>query len=104
MITLMEKVMGKVEVTPTGCWEWQGGCTKDGYGGVWWQGRQRYVHHVTHDAVHGAPAPGMDRGHRCHDADADCPGGRSCRHRRCCNPSHLEAQTRAENLAAGRAR
>lgn len=38
--------------------------------------------------------------HACHNRDASCEGGRSCPHRRCCNPAHLRDVTQRENLLA----
>jgi hypothetical protein len=29
--------------------------------------------------------------HTCHNQDTSCAGGKTCPHRRCCNPAHLEA-------------
>lgn len=35
--------------------------------------------------------------HTCHNADTSCRGGRQCKHRVCCNPSHLTARTTQAN-------
>lgn len=40
--------------------------------------------------------------HLCHNADTACPGGHSCKHRRCINPGHLSITTAVENWRGGR--
>ena len=86
-----------------GCWVFTGpDVTSDGY--VRWRsgpGKPRTMVHVWSYTVYNGPIPeGMQVGHACHDRaveDGSCPGGPGCRHRRCCNPAHLEAQTPSQN-------
>lgn len=40
--------------------------------------------------------------HLCHNADAECPGGNTCPHRRCVNPEHLAVTSAVENWRNGR--
>ena len=74
----------------TGCWLWQGRRTRDGYGIVYVDGRQRLVHRVVWEQFHG-PIP--DRLVLDHLKDDRGP----CRHRHCANPDHLEPVTIAVN-------
>lgn len=103
---LADRVLRNVDTSqgPSACWPYTGFVDRHGYGSISVGGRGDRViaaaHRVVYEAAHGPVPAGMDVGHRCHDADLDCPGG-VCRHRRCCNPAHLEAQTRRENLRSG---
>lgn len=80
------------------CVPWQGAIDRNGYGTL---GR-RYAHRLAYEAVHGEVPPGTEIDHACHSRDLSCPGGRTCPHRRCVNPDHLEAVTRRENIRRGR--
>lgn len=83
------------------CWPWTGYLHANGYGvigakkippykGNWRTSRLAYVISV-------GPIPeGLQIDHICHDP-AVCKGGPKCKHRRCCNPAHLEAVTHREN-------
>jgi hypothetical protein len=90
-----------------GCWMWTGTGTNDGYG-YWYPspGKPRIMTHLYSYLLHGKTLEaGMDVGHACHDhavAAGTCDGGETCPHRRCCNPAHLEAQTRSQNTLAQR--
>ncbi len=82
-----------------GCWLFTGTDTADGY--ARWKptpgARTIYVHQWAYVTFVGPITPGMQVDHRCHTEDIDCPGGEDCRHRRCCNPEHLELVTPSEN-------
>jgi len=86
-----------------GCWLWLGYVDKYGYGtfriGSTVDGTRRkvYAHRWAYEQING-PAPD-DVDHDCHNKDKSCPGGITCRHRRCVRPDHLIAATRSENLA-----
>jgi len=71
----------------SGCWEWTGPKTPEGYGFpyVKEQGTKVYTHRWAYEALVG---PIFDGGHVDH----------LCRNRPCCNPSHLEPVTCRENL------
>lgn len=107
MVTQAElrKFMRYVRVQPDGCWMWCGEGTADGYGRFTpAPGKPRALTHQWSYEAHKGPIPeGMDVGHECHDRAVEagtCPGGPDCKHRRCCNPAHLAAQTRSENTLA----
>src|SRR4051812_35565283 len=59
-----------------GCWLWQGGKTKDGYGVFWWTGRAFLVHRIAYELDKGEIPPGENILHSC-----DVPA--------CFNPGHL---------------
>ena len=70
----------------TGCWEWQGDLTHNGYGRVKVDGKAKRVHRVMWELRHGPIPDGMVVMHKC-----DNP--------KCCNPEHLELGTQRENVA-----
>lgn len=68
-----------------GCWEWSGFKT-NGYGRVTIGSKKGYAHRLSL-LVHGVEIPeSMEVDHL-------------CRNRSCCNPSHLQVVSRAENVA-----
>lgn len=87
--TRFRKFMDKVSINAeTGCMEWIGSTTHNGYGQVGYQGRL-WTAHRAFWVFMGKPDPtGFDLDHL-------------CRNRRCINPDHLEIVTRAENLRRG---
>lgn len=71
---------------PNGCWEWQGGRNKGGYGKTWSNGRTIYAHRLMWSLHNGDIPQGMQVCHKC-----DNPP--------CCNPEHLFLGTAQENMA-----
>lgn len=92
--------MAKVEVTPTGCWEWQGVITPKGYG-YFRDGKMVSAHRWSFCHFVGPIPDDLQVDHLCHTDDQECPGGDTCRHRRCVNPSHLEPVTAQGNSLRG---
>lgn len=79
------KILSGIEITPTGCWEWQGRCRqgKFRYGQIRFRGKQTGTHQAAYELFKG-PVKGMCVCHVC-----DNPP--------CCNPDHLFLGTRADN-------
>lgn len=69
------------------CWEWRGSRTPKGYGPFYLvNGIATFAHRHAYEMVKGSLGPEMQIDHL-------------CRHPWCVRPSHLEAVTRATNLA-----
>lgn len=90
---------------PSACWPWTGGSLVRGYPTVGVKlatgGRRNVkVHRLVCEVANGEVDETVD--HTCHDART-CPGGESCPHRRCLNPAHLIAESRARNASRNRA-
>lgn len=94
-----EKVALPVE--PDGCMPWTA-CKKwQGYGHFGLTSKRTIpAHRLAYILTYGPVPAGMDVDHDCHNRSDFCPGGYDCLHRLCCNPSHLIARTRRDNLFA----
>lgn len=86
---------------PDECWPWLGYIQANGYGSFGMKGT-RLPHRLAYQYAIGPIPNGLVLDHVCHTRQTDCADSVSCVHRRCCNPSHLEAVSRRENLARGR--
>lgn len=69
---------------PTGCWEWDGTLSVEGYGVFRENYRQIKAHRWTYEQFVGPIPDGLTIDHL-------------CRNRRCVNPAHLEPVTAGEN-------
>jgi hypothetical protein len=88
---LPERIAAKIRINPeTGCWEWQGWRSHDGYGYVWWEGKDRSVHRTVFELLARPVPEGFTLDHF---------RDRGCRSKACCWPTHLEPVTTAENTA-----
>lgn len=87
---------------PDACWPWTGApFPSTGYGQVRMKafGKRHSAHAVAYWLSYGDPPEGLQIDHECHNRDLECLGGRTCLHRLCCNPAHLEAVPPGTNLA-----
>lgn len=73
----------------TGCWIWTGAKVHHGYGRVRVDGRTLSAHRVVYELLIG-PIP------------EDLVIDHLCRRPACCNPSHMEPVTQAENVRRGK--
>ena len=86
------------------CWPWTASLDRDGYGRARMGTRVCRASRVAYELATGPVPDDLEPDHLCHTLDASCAGGRSCKHRACCNPTHLQLVTHEENLKRGRSR
>ncbi len=84
----IERLLDRVSVTLSGCWEWQGAQNGKGYGVFGNGGQQVYVHRFAYEYFKGEIPQTLEIDHL-------------CRNRRCVNPDHLEVVTRQVNQLRG---
>lgn len=85
---ILDRLLCKCEETDTGCWEFTGARTVNGYGRIGLPGADTgwaLAHRVAYEEFIADIPPGLDLDHL-------------CRNRACCNPWHLEPVTRSVNL------
>lgn len=85
---LPSRFWAKVAVSEDGCWRWTAALHGFGYGMFWLGGKMERAHRAAYVALVGPIPPGLELDHL-------------CRVRACCNPLHLEAVTRRENILRG---
>lgn len=83
MRSTSDRFWAKVDRT-TECWIWTGALSANGYGSF----RGTSAHRWAYEHIIGPVGEDLDLDHL-------------CRVRACCNPAHLEAVTRSENLRRG---
>lgn len=88
---------GKFREVDNGCWLWQGKPGPRGYQTAKGKG----VHQWAYISANGPVPEGQVIDHLCHDPKF-CPGGVTCKHRLCINPSHLESTEQSKNTKFGR--
>lgn len=88
-----------------GCVPWEGYIDPEGYGRSKVGGRSLYAHRLVYEFLNGPIPPGYQVGHLCADRGRALTGcaGKSCHHRRCVSPDHLELLTAEENQRRARA-
>lgn len=92
------KVFGNTTPGPDGCVIFTGRERSAGYGAISLGGyRDASAHRVAYELLVGPIPAGMSIDHVCHNRSTTCPGGTGCLHRRCVNPTHLEAVPASEN-------
>jgi hypothetical protein len=72
----------------TGCWNWVGAKTSQGYGNFAIKKKNFVAHRVSYELCKGEIPDGLNLDHL-------------CRNRGCVNPDHLEPVTQRENLLRG---
>jgi hypothetical protein len=84
----LERLLLKTDVSPDGCWLWQGGDNSRGYGvmGLRDPRRSAYVHRVMYELAKGPILEGYEVAH-------------TCDVRNCVRPSHLVLMTHEGNVA-----
>jgi hypothetical protein len=79
----LDRLMEKVEIVPSGCWEWRAYIKPNGYGDFRYEGG-RWAHRASYE-LHVGPIPdGLTLDHL-------------CRNKSCVNPEHLEPIPGPEN-------
>ena len=90
--TLHRRLAARLVSDPeTGCINWTGALSRDGYGLIKEGGRGSTnlgTHRLAYEIANGAVPAGLVLDHL-------------CRNRRCCNPEHMEIVTRRENTLRG---
>lgn len=86
MTELEERITARVKITGT-CWIWQG-ALRNGYGAIGIAGKTLYTHRLMYELRIG-PIPD------------DLVIDHLCRNPPCCNPDHMEAVTRGQNVLRG---
>lgn len=90
-ISPADRLRKRLVADEAGCLNWTGALTHNGYGEVGnGIGGKVRVHRLAYEVARGPISAGLEIDHL-------------CRNRRCCNPDHLEAVTREENIARGNA-
>ena len=99
------RILDSIKVDANECWLWIGRIKEDGYVDVLigsrrdGSRRKAKAHRVSYETFIGPIPVGMTLDHLCHTRDSNCRGGRTCAHRRCVNPTHLEPCSIGENAA-----
>ncbi len=94
---VVERLLAKTTAGPNGCIIWTGYTDRDNYGDIKIDGKHLRVHRAVYQLLVSPLPTAAQVDHSCHNADANCPGGPTCLHRRCLNPHHLDAVTNREN-------
>lgn len=87
---LLERVFGRCIAGAGNCVVYAGTITPSGYGNVYDGYNPVPAHRLAYELAKGEIPSGLQIDHL-------------CRNRRCCNPEHLEAVTRLENVRRGMA-
>ncbi len=83
-----ERFLSKVRIASSGCIEWTGSLSPQGYGWFYWMSKSVLAHRWIYEAAHGSIAPGLVIDHL-------------CRNRCCVNIAHLECVSMGENTKRG---
>jgi len=85
------RIVSKIKfgATDDECWIWTGVCTKDGYGRITIDGKQKSAHRVVYELTVGPIPEGLELDHLCMVTG-------------CVSPFHLEPVTRSVNMSRAR--
>jgi hypothetical protein len=100
MKTPLERLLARVNIADSGCWEWTGPPNEQGYGQTFLNGRVILAHRAFYVLLVGPLGKGVPLDHLCHTRECG-RSGKECPHRRCVNPKHLKITSDKENLARG---
>lgn len=78
----------KVDIDPSGCWNWTAGQVPNGYGKFWIDNHTLIAHRWLYEKLVGPVPRDMTLDH-------------VCRNRLCVNPGHLDIVTTRENVLRG---
>jgi hypothetical protein len=81
---LPQRMQRKIRVVDSGCWEWTGAHSSNGYGSVRVMGVTHSTHRFTYQYLVGPIPDGLQIDHL-------------CRNKHCCHPAHLEPVTAQVN-------
>ena len=88
---VLDRLMAKVETSPSGCWEWRAAMFANGYGQFRHKGQNVKAHRIAYELLVGLIPEGLTIDHLCSN-------------KRCVNPDHLEPVTQLENTRRATAR
>lgn len=84
MRPVIERILKKINVTTSGCWESGYSVQSNGYTQIQLKHKTGSVHRIMYNFYHGELVKGLQINH-------------TCKNKICCNPLHLEQVTPREN-------
>lgn len=83
---VLVRLVNRIRIGRTGCWNWQGHKDVLGYGQMKIKGRAQWAHRVAYACFYGEAPEGLCLDHACHNPS-------------CVRPDHLRPMTLGENTA-----